>query len=186
MLASIANWLMEVGSSFDGSDIFAFVGGVIFMIVYKNVRAMMENRHRAAAGKRKINLPKVNKGWFINGFIAIAILLVFWSTLETNAAIKQNSQETRAIAVRTCEESKVSAVERNGLQTILIASMTDPRQQLPQDDPVRREWGRKLGLDYIGVLEDAGHQRRQIQDGHHIDPGFWKHYMGNQVEPRCN
>jgi hypothetical protein len=186
MLTDLSRWAAEVVSSFDGSDLFAFLAGVIFMIVWKNVRAMLINRDKT--DRRHINLPKMNKKWFINGFIILAFLGIFWSTVEVNNAIKHQSVETRAIAERVCEDSKISSVERKALQDLFFALLNIPPQiaNLDPKDPVRQQWGQDLGLKYLNTLDDAQQQRRTLQTGGHIEPEFWERYFApGYTEPSC-
>lgn len=185
MLTDFNLWLGEIVCSFDGSDIFAFLAGILFMLLYKNIRVLWWNRHHPRS--IKVNLPKLNRKWLTNGFIALVMLLVLASSYETNQAVRDNAHETKAIAVRTCEDSKVSSIERNGLQTLLLGVMNPPAniKSLPTNDPVRQEFGRKLALDYLGVLEVAGQQRRSIRDGGHVPDEVWNKYMGPQPPPRC-
>ena len=183
MGSEFINWLTEIGASFDGSDFIAFIGGVVFMICWKNVRAMIVNR---SSGKRKINLPKMNAKILVWAVVVIAMVGVMWSTLETGNAIRQNVKETKAVAIAVCENAKVSGVERKALQDLLIASMNAPEAKLPVDDPVRKEWGQKLGLAYLATLDDAAKQRQKISRGEHIDPNFWERYFGpDYPEPDC-
>ena len=205
MANEFANWLMEILSSFDGSDFFAFIFGCLSMIVWKNVQAATWNRSRQSGGDksimgtddvnstageqkrgRKINLPKMNMKYFVWLVMALGILGVMWSTVETGNAIRQNVADTKQLAVAVCENAKVSGVERKALQDLLISSMNAPESKLPVDDPARKEWGRKLGLQYLGTLDDAALQRKNIQEGKGLDPDFWERYFGPEYpEPDC-
>lgn len=177
-------WVGEIIASFDGSDLFAFVGGCLAMVVYKNVRAMMVNRDKT--DKRHISLPKLNAKYLLWIVVLIGVLGVMWSTYDTGNAIRQNVHDTQRLAIAVCENAKVSGVERKALQDLLITSMNAPEQKLPQDDPVRKEWGKKIALQYLGSLEDAAKQRSRIQKGEGLDPNFWERYFGPDTpEPDC-
>jgi hypothetical protein len=186
MASEFMTWLSEILASFDGSDFIAFIGGCVAMIIWKNVKCMAINRDKT--DKRRFNLPKMNTKYLIWVVVIISILGVFWSTNETSRAQHALATQTHAIAVRTCEDSKVSSIERNGLQGLLLNLLNPPAEikVLPQTDPRRQEYGRKLSLDYLGLLDEAGQARRAIRDGGHLQPGIWDKYMGSQVEPKCD
>jgi hypothetical protein len=206
MLNEFTTWAAEIMASFDWSDLFAFIAGCLAMVAYKNFQAVKWNRSKESGGDRsvmgteddattgikirgrKINLPALNKKFLIWFVVAASMIGIMFSTYQTGRDIRQNVAETRAVSLAVCENAKVSGVERKALQDLLLASMNQPPEikNLPQDDPVRQEWGRKLALTYLGALEDAAKQRKAISEGKHLDPDFWERYFGpDYPEPDC-
>jgi hypothetical protein len=187
MIDSFTTWLTEILASFDGSDFFAFVAGCLAMILYQNVKAIMINRNKR--DHRHINLPKLNRKYFIWVVVFASMLGIMWSTSETSRAQKELAQSTQGIAIAVCENAKVSGVERKGLQDLFFALLNIPPEirALPQDDPTRQAYGQQLGLNYLALLDDASQQRDRVQAGKGIDPDFWERYFGpDYPEPDCN
>src|ERR1044072_7849063 len=121
VLSELSNWMMEVFASFDLSDIFAFLGGVLFMVCYKNVRTIMWNR--ANPRLKNISLPKMNRKWLTNAFIVVAIVLSMLSTYQI-------SEEQRALQVSTekcMHEFVVQAKARADLNTKLNSLIVEDK-----------------------------------------------------------
>lgn len=140
------SFLNEILMSFDESDIFAFIGGVLFMIAWKNIRAVLWNKEHPRM--RKLNLPKLNAKWFIYGFIVIAIVLSMASTYQIG-----QEQRRLAVATQQCQREFNTALkarsdlnarnevlrqrDRDALATFVFHLVNVPPDiaALPQGDP---------------------------------------------------